>query len=72
MALTPQLIGTASAVPKAQTMKWVGPLMTSFQIMGSLHFSMSLEGYPDQGDTNVFLDIMKGRKIRVTVEALDG
>lgn len=53
-------------------MKWNGSLMTSFQLMGSLHFSMELEGYPNQGDTNVFLETMKGRKIQVTVEALDG
>ena len=68
MALTPPPIETGSAVPKAQTMKWVGPLMTSFQIMGSLHFSMGLEGYPDQGETNLFLEAMNGKKIRVTVE----
>ena len=49
-------------------MKWEGSLMTSFQIMGSLHFSMQLEGYPDAGETNAFLEHVKGRKIRVTVE----
>jgi len=49
-------------------MKWIGSLMTSFQLMGSLHFSMSLEGYPNQGETNLFLERVKGKKIRVTVE----
>jgi len=49
-------------------MKCTGTLQTSFQIMGSLHFSMELEGYPDQGETNAFLEAMKGRKITVTVE----
>ncbi len=51
-------------------MKWEGPLMTSFQMMGSLHFSMGLEGYPDQRETNVFLEGMKGKKVRVTVEVI--
>lgn len=49
-------------------MKWQGLLMTSFQMMGSLHFSMELEGYPDQGGTNLFLERVKGKKIRITVE----
>lgn len=49
-------------------MKCEGTLLTSFQIMGSLHFSMELEGYPDQGETNLFLERVKGKKIRVTVE----
>jgi len=49
-------------------MKWEGSLMTSFQIMGSLHFSVQLVGYPDAGETNAFLERVKGRKIRVTVE----
>jgi len=42
--------------------------MTSFQMMGSLHFSMELEGYPDVGKTNAFLEALKGRKIRMTIE----
>jgi len=58
----------AIAVLEAPGMKWVGYLMTSFQIMGSLHFSMSLEGYPDQGETNAFLERMKGKKIRIVAE----
>jgi len=49
-------------------MKWEGLLITSFQMMGSLHFSMQLEGYPDQGDTNAFLERLKGKKIRLVVE----
>jgi len=49
-------------------MKWEGLLMTSFQIMGSLHFSMQLEGYPDQGETNAFLERMKGKQIRLVAE----
>ena len=49
-------------------MKWEGLLMTSFQMMGSLHFSMQLEGYPDQGETNAFLELMKGKQIRLVAE----
>jgi len=49
-------------------MKWDGLLMTSFQMMGSLHFSMQLEGYPDAGETNALLERLKGRKIRLVVE----
>ena len=49
-------------------MNWEGSLMTSFQIMGSLHFSMQLEGYPNQGETNAFLERMKGKQIRLAVE----
>jgi hypothetical protein len=50
------------------SLKCTGVLMTSFQTMGGLHFSMELEGYPNQGDTNAFLERVKGRKVRVTVE----
>lgn len=53
-----------------ELMRWYGRLMTSFQLMGGLHFSMELEGYPDVGETNAFLENMKGRRIRVTVEEL--
>jgi hypothetical protein len=49
-------------------MRWEGLLMTSFQMMGSLHFSMQLEGYPDQGETNAFLERMKGKQIRLVAE----
>jgi len=49
-------------------MKWEGSLMTSFQIMGSLHFSMQLEGYPDQGETNALLERLNGKKVRLVVE----
>jgi hypothetical protein len=49
-------------------MKWEGSLMTSFQMLGSLHFSLELQGYPDTGETNAFLERVKGKNIRVTVE----
>jgi len=49
-------------------MKWEGHLMTSFQMMGSLHFSLGLSGYPDVGESNEFFDRLKGKKVRVTVE----
>jgi len=49
-------------------MKWDGLLMTSFQMMGSLHFSIQLEGYPDAGETNAFLERMKGKQIRLVAE----
>jgi hypothetical protein len=48
--------------------KWDGYLMTSFQMMGSIHFSLELSGYPDVGETNEFFDRLKGKKIRMTVE----
>jgi|GEM_PF-701372 len=51
-------------------MKWQGTLMASFQTMGILHIGTSLEGYPDQRETNVFLEGMKGKKVRVTVEVI--
>jgi len=51
-------------------MKWEGSLMTSFQMMGSLHFSMGLEGYPDQGETNSLLERLKGKKVRITIEEM--
>lgn len=53
---------------RAELMQWHGWLMTSFQLMGGLHFSMELEGYPDVGETNAFLEGMKGKKIRMTIE----
>jgi hypothetical protein len=49
-------------------MKCIGTLLTSFQMLGSLHFSVELEGYPDAGDTNTFLERVKGKKIRLVVE----
>lgn len=49
-------------------MKWDGRLMTSFQMMGSVHFSLELLGYPDVGETNRFLEAMKGKRVVVTVE----
>jgi hypothetical protein len=49
-------------------MIWQGTLMASFQTMGMLHIGTSLEGYPNQGETNDFLEVMKGKKVRVTVE----
>ncbi len=51
-------------------MKWDGFLMTSFQSMGGLHFSMKLSGYPDVGETNSFLERLKGKKIRVIIEEM--
>ncbi len=51
-------------------MKWDGILTTSFQMMGKLCFSLELSGYPDVGKTNDFLTQAKGKKVRVTVEAL--
>jgi len=61
-------LGSGAAVPGGPAMKWEGSLMTSFQIMGSLHFSMQLEGYPDQGETNALLERLNGKKVRLVVE----
>lgn len=52
-------------------MKWDGLLMTSFQLMGGIHFSIELTGYPDVGDTNRFLERLKGKPVLVTIEELD-
>jgi len=49
-------------------MKWEGSLMTSFQLMGALHFSLELCGYPDVGQTNVFFERLKGKRVHVIVE----
>lgn len=51
--------------------KWDGKLMTSFQMMGSLHLNLELLGYPDVGETNTFFELMKGRNVRVTVEVIE-
>jgi hypothetical protein len=48
---------------------WKGRLMTSFQMMGSPHINLDLDGYPDVGKTNEFFEQMKGKKIKVAVEA---
>ncbi len=49
-------------------MKFDGRLMTSFQMLGSIHFSLSLDGYPDVGDTNRLLERLKNRSVVVTIE----
>lgn len=49
-------------------MKWDGFLMTSFQLMGGIHFSIELTGYPDVGDTNRFLERLRGKPVLVTIE----
>ncbi len=51
-------------------MKWSGRLMASFQMMGSVHFSLKLDGYPDTGVTNEFLESLKGKTVKITVEEL--
>ena len=61
-------LGSGAAVSGGLAMKWEGFLMTSFQMMGSLHFSMGLEGYPDQGETNALLERLKDKKVRITIE----
>lgn len=43
-------------------MKWDGLLMTSFQMLGSIHFSLELLGYPNVGETNAFFERLKGKK----------
>lgn len=45
--------------------------MTSFQMLGSLHFSLELAGYPDQGEMNQFLERLKGKAVRVTIEEVE-
>ncbi len=49
-------------------MRWDGFLMTSFQLMGGIHFSLDLSGYPDVGETNSFLERLKGRHVLVTIK----
>jgi len=45
-----------------------GILMTSFQMLGSLHFSLRLNGYPDQGEMNEFLGRNRGKPVRIMIE----
>jgi hypothetical protein len=49
-------------------LKFHGSLMTSFQMLGSIHFSISLKGYPDVGETNRLLEHLKDRSVEVTIE----
>lgn len=52
----------------AGSVKREGLLMTSFQMMGSLNFSLQLSSHPDQGEMNEFLERLKGKAVRVTIE----
>ncbi|MFA5354161.1 MAG: hypothetical protein WC291_08020 [Thermodesulfovibrionales bacterium] len=54
--------------PIPTVMAWEGSLMTSFSLVGSVHFSLECDQY-DARATNEFLQ--KGKRIRVTAEVLD-
>ncbi len=49
---------------------WRGILKTSFQMLGSLQLAATiiLDGYPDVGDTNQFLESLKNHSVIVTIE----
>ena len=44
-----------------------GTLLTSFGMMGSVHFNLEIPG-SFIGDTNQFLEEAKGKRVLVTVE----
>ena len=48
--------------------EFAGTLLTSFGMMGTVHFSLELPG-SIIGDTNRFLEAVVGRQVLVTVEA---
>ena len=48
--------------------EFAGTLLTSFGMMGTVHFSLELPGSVI-GDTNRFLEAAVGRRVLVTVEA---
>jgi len=48
--------------------EFAGTLLTSFGMMGTVHFSLELHGSVI-GDTNRFLEAAVGRRVLVTVEA---
>lgn len=48
--------------------EFAGTLLSSFGMMGSVHFSLELPG-SIIGDTNRFLEAAVGRRVLVTVEA---
>ena len=48
--------------------EFAGTLLTSFGMMGTVHFSLELPG-SIIGDTNRFLEAAVGRRVLVTVEA---
>ncbi len=47
--------------------EFAGTLMSSFGMMGSVHFSLEMPGSLI-GDTNQFLEGIKGKRILVSVE----
>ncbi len=47
--------------------EFAGTLLTSFGMMGSIHFSLEMPGSLI-GDTNQFLEKANGRHVLVTVE----
>jgi len=47
--------------------QFAGTLLTSFGMMGSVHFNLELPG-SIIGDTNQFLEEAKGKRVLVTVE----
>jgi hypothetical protein len=49
-------------------LKFHGCLMTSFQMLGSIHFYLCLDGYPDVGETNRFLEAVKDKQVILTIE----
>lgn len=52
-------------------MQFSGNLATSFQMMGMVHLSVDVGFSQDTGDANAWLEAQKGKKIRVTLKALE-
>ena len=48
--------------------EFAGTLLSSFGMMGTVHFSLELPG-SFIGDTNRFLEVAVGKRVLVTVEA---
>lgn len=48
-------------------MAWTGTLQSSFQMMGRISLSLLLDGYPEGGESNKFLEDLKGKKVHVLI-----
>jgi len=55
---------------ESNSLSWAGTLQSSFQLMGGVHFHLILDGYPDTGKSNSFLEGLKGKHVRFIVEGI--
>jgi hypothetical protein len=50
-------------------MKLIGTLVTSFQMLGSIHISVELDGLgPGSKEVNDLLRTLKDKRVQVTIE----